>query len=234
MSQEPKDIFKRISDADEREKLAADVARLKPDLLCKAEASEDTFLMEVSRLEKKFHLVCRSRTGAKPPISLPVAVILSFTIGTDRYFMTTNIKDVGGGYYDVDFSKEFFHLQRRQSYRIRLPDNHPGDLKVAVIGRPDSGLTGKLVDISSGGARMLLKHADPVLKMDDKVEGSIVIGRRAPITYEGVVRHVKVESRNPPTQIIGVEFTNLTPLMEGKLFAITMELHRELFAKWDR
>lgn len=235
MSQDNKDIFTRISNPDEREKIAQDVARLKPDLLCKAEASDDIIPMEVSRIEQKFRLVCRTRAGAKPPIPLPVSVILSFSIGSDRFFMTTDIVDLGGGYYEVNFAKDIFQLQRRQSYRIRIPDNHFSDLKITVSNNNAvTNLSGRIVDISSGGARMLLKHADPVLKLDDKVEGTLVIGRRAPIAYQGVVRHVKVESQKPPAQIIGVEFTGMTPVMEGKLFAITMELHRELFARWEK
>lgn len=231
-AQDPKDIFTKISDLDDRVRLARDMVRLKGELICKSQSSEDTFRLEASRIEGTARVVCVHKSGTSMPSPVPVAVIVSFSVGSDRYFLMTSLSNIGGGYFEVDFSKDIFHLQRRQSYRIRFPDNHKSTYEIGRLNSQPRTMTGGIWDISTGGVRLLFPHDRPLLTVDDVVEGVLNLGQRQPLSFKGQVRHVKFERDDILRQIVGVEFLEMTTVMENRLFAITMELHRELLTRW--
>lgn len=234
MNQDPKDIFTKISDADDRERLAKDLVRLKSELVCKAQGAEDVFKIEANRLDGKTRVVCTHPSGTALPGTFPVPVIVSFGVGHEKYFMTSPMQNLGGGYFEIDFSNDVFHLQRRQSYRIRIPDNYSSTYEIGRLNGEPRVMTGPMFDISTGGVRLLFPHDRPALTVDDVIEGVLKLGPRESMGFKGQVRHVKFErAEGMLRQIVGVEFKDMTPVMENRLFAITMELHRELLARWS-
>lgn len=231
MEQDPKDIFTKISDLEERVRLANDLVRLQGELLCKAPVSDDVLRLLATRIEGIARVVCVQAPGWVMPGRLPADVIASFSVGSDRYFMNTSLLDMSGGYYELDFARDIFHLQRRQSYRIRIPESHRSTYEIGRVNGQPKTITGAVFDVSSGGVRLVMPPNAAPLSADDEVEGVLNLGQKTALPFKGQIRHVKTETT--ARQILGVEFRDLTPTQENRLFSITMELHRELFARWE-
>lgn len=234
MEQDPKDIFTKISNLDDRVRLAEDLVKLKGELLCKVQAAEDLFKLEASRIEGRTRLVCIHPSGSPLPGTFPVSAVVSFGVGHEKYFMTARLENVGGGYFELDFANDIFHLQRRQSYRIRIPEKYGGTYEIVTHDNKPRPMTGAIFDISTGGVRFLFPHNRPVLSVDDLVDGVLKIGPRERMPFKGQVRHVKFErDETALRQIVGIEFKGMSTGMESRLFSIVMELHRELLARWS-
>jgi hypothetical protein len=226
-----KDIFTKLAHANERDSLMQDLVKLRGELRCKAPNQEEMIRLEAHRWEPKA-LVCGLMPNTPPPTGLPQSVVTTFSVGAERYFLTAPLSETNGGFYSLATTVDIFQLQRRQSYRIRIPESYNSCLEIkAVNGKPFS-YKGMIQDISTGGCRAFLKSDKPVLHTDDIIEGILMVGHRPMFPFKGKARHIRVDLKPHPQQVLGVEFIEITAAMESKLFSLTMELHRELFSRW--
>jgi hypothetical protein len=222
------DIFSKLS-ADERLRLFKDLANVRGEIVCKGER-DDVFRLTVERATGKQELQCSVPFGFSLPNS-ESDILGNFFIGGERYFFKTPVR-VEGNIVILRMDTEIFHLQRRQNYRIRIPEKYQATLLISSHNKAAIKLSAQLIDLSSGGCRVALAASLPILETGDRIDGHIVIGKKDSIEIEGTVRHHKLEKSVPTTkQIFGVEFKALSTTIEGKIFAITMELHREFFSK---
>jgi c-di-GMP-binding flagellar brake protein YcgR len=158
-------------------------------------------------------------------------MICNFFIGGERYFFSSTVR-IEKDQIALRIDQDLFHLQRRQNYRIKIPDAYTATLLISQLNKAGSKLTGQISDLSSGGCRVVMTASTPVLEIGDIISGHIVIGKREPLEIEGTIRHHKLEATTKSSkQTFGVEFRQLDHFLEGKLFAITMDLHREFFSR---
>lgn len=233
MSLEAKDMFARISDEKEKLLVFQELVQKKQEVVCKIASAEDIFHLVASRIDYGRELICILRKDSHIPAALPAKIIANFTLNADKYFFQSDLVKLDGGYYEVSIPPELFHLQRRQSFRIRITDNYATSLKIVSVNGNPFTLTGKVHDLSAGGCRMVLPKDNPEFKSDDIIDFDIAIGTRPTMRMTGKVRHVKQELINDkPKQVAGIEFQNMNSMTEGKIFAVVMELHRELFTSW--
>lgn len=228
VNQETGDIFSKVS-SDERLRLFKDLATVRGEILCKGD-SNDIYRFVVERATGKQELHCSIPFG----LSLPTKeqeLLGNFFIGGERYFFKTPVR-VENDVVILRMDADLFHLQRRQNYRIKIPDSYQAQFLITSHNKRPIKLSGQIYDLSSGGCRVSLAAADPILETEDRIDGHIAIGNREPLEIEGTIRHHKIEKSGALTkQIFGVEFKPLSTQIEGKLFAITMDLHREFFSR---
>lgn len=228
MTQDGSDIFSKVS-ADEKLRLFKDLANVRGELICKGE-SDDIYRLIVERASAKQELQCSISFGLPFP-KQEKELLGNFFLGGERYFFKTPVR-IEKDIIILRMDSDLFHLQRRQNYRIKIPENYQATLLVSSLNKAPTKLNGQIFDLSSGGCRVVLTASTPILEHGDIVSGYIVVGKRDPLEIEGVVRHHKVEKGTALTkQVFGIEFRQLSPLIEGKLFAITMDLHREFFSR---
>lgn len=228
MSNDGTDIFSKVT-AEERTRLFRDLATARGEVTCKGDRDE-IYRLTVERATAKSELQCSVPFGLNSPKN-ETELLGNFFLGGERYFFKTPVK-VDGDVVVLRMDRDLFHLQRRQNYRIKIPENYQATLLISKLNGGTVKLSGQISDLSSGGCRVTLTAADPLLKTDDVLNTHVVIGKRESLEIEGIVRHHKVEKGASTTkQVFGVEFKALSSLLEGKLFAITMDLHREFFSR---
>lgn len=230
VSQNTTEIFSKTS-IDEGHRLFKDLANIRGEIICKG-SDEDVYRLTAERTTGKQELHCSVPFGFSKP-KKENDILGNFFIGGERYFFKTSLR-IEGDVVTLRIDVDLFHLQRRQNYRIRIPESYPASLLLSNYNGATVKLTGKLVDLSSGGCRASILTALPVFETGGRIAGQIVIKNRDPLGIEGTLRYHKFEkSISTPRQIFGLEFTALSSLVEGKLFALTMELHREFFSKYS-
>lgn len=225
-----KDIFTRISQENDRRKLFGDLAHARGEILCKGK--EETVFKVRAQLffESLKYIECVSESG---PLPAPQSdVLCHFFLGSEKYYFQSELQ-IWQGKIRLKVADEVFHLQRRQNYRVRIPENYKANFNIVKVNGKSENIPGQVADISSGGCRVIYKMDAPLMKMDDTVLGNLLISKRAPIEIEGIVRHIKVDNSamNGEAQIFGIEFNPLSPLIENKLFSLTMDLYKEIFRR---
>lgn len=221
------DIFTKISKPEERAKILRDLAKARGEIMCKG-LGESIFKLKAYKLEKD-RLSCLIQSDSAKPTLTQESVIATFNLGSEKYFYQAVAEFEDG---EIVFTALFdlFHLQRRQSYRVRVPDSYAGRFEITEINGTAKKISGILFDISSSGCRVVYPQPHPEIKVDDNIKARILIGGRAPIEVEANIRHIKLDSQTKPKQIFGIEFRPLSAQLEHRMFGLTMDLHRELFA----
>lgn len=223
------EIFTPVS-SQERTRLFKDLAANRTEIICKGE-SDQIYQLNAERTNPRQELVCSIPFGIPSP-QKEKTLVCNFFIGGERYFFSTPVK-IEKEQVLLRMDSELFHLQRRQNYRIRIPENYSSSFLISELNKVSTKLSGSISDLSSGGCRVMITASTPVIEVGDKILGHIIINKREPLEVEGTVRHHKIEefATKPAKQTFGVEFKPLSAFLEGKIFAITMDLHREFFSR---
>lgn len=222
------DIFTRISDPSEKAQHFLDLVKSRGEIIAKKpEPSAEVFVLLAHNYSNQ-KLTCKfsgSISALKPTSSL----ILTFFIGSEKYFFQTEYEIVGDQ-ISILCEKPLFHLQRRLDYRIRIPAGYQALFEIVSL----NGITNKrsilLQDLSGGGCRIKVDPKTFFLKTQDEMKGHLYLPDRDPISVTGSVRHIRTEGHGEGPLICGIQFIGLTEPIKNKIIAVVMDLYRELFA----
>ncbi|MFV3407164.1 flagellar brake protein [Bdellovibrio bacteriovorus] len=220
--------FKLIARADERAKLWDDMAKARGELLCKGTDDSICKLRVVLFNSKHQALECTFESPTQ--MKDQEEYLGHFFLGGEKYYFQSKAQVINGKVL-IPVPQELYHLQRRQNYRVRIPDGYQAFYNIILVNDKPQKITGQLADLSSQGCRVVYRLDAPLMKTGDKVTGHLLIGKRSPIEVQGEVRHIKVDDGNKVIQTFGIEFTPLPTILENKLFAITLEIHKEVFRR---
>ncbi|MBX3039394.1 MAG: PilZ domain-containing protein [Bdellovibrionaceae bacterium] len=233
MNMDPQDIFTKVS-PDESEKLLADLTANQASISLKLQSLDDLLSFQIQGRENGWNLICRLTDQASLPAGTTQEAIVSTQIGAEKYYMTGHLARRSDGLYSLRLEQKIFQLQRRQHFRLRIPDSYQAKYELSQLNGAPCKLKVIVHDISAGGCRLFLPHHRPELKSGDKIQGQFVMGGKTPLPAIGEVRHVKIEDlHGDEYQFIGVQFIDMTPALESRLIALVMELHRQFFTRKD-
>lgn len=198
-------------------------------ILCKNNAN-DFFQIQPLKWEKEKYLLCEAPPGAEN-IRYEGNLICSFNIEAEKYFFQSlvNISE-DGRWWRIDGMVDTFKLQRRQAYRIRIPDGYKTKCILRLPHETKNFSEGVILDISSGGCKLQIP-GHSALKNGQVMNLQLLFSRREPLELIGEIRHVQKVTEPKPHENLGVMFRSVNSMLESQLFAITMELHRELAGK---
>lgn len=223
-----KDIFTLIGREDEKIKLWQDLAQAKGELLCKGKEESICKLRVSFYNSKTLSLECVVESSTT--MANLEEYLGHFFLGGEKYYFQAQAQ-IHQGKVVVPLPKELYHLQRRQNYRVRIPESYNAFYNIILVNDKPQKISGSLADLSSQGCRVVYRLDAPLMKVGDTVTGLLVIGKRAPMEIQGIVRHIRVDEGNKVIQTFGIEFSPLSPIIENKLFAITMEIHKDVFKR---
>lgn len=171
--------------------------------------------------------------GSKSMQKSDAEVILNFMINEDRYFMQTKSSLYENKIY-IDVNPHLFVLQRRKSLRIEVPAIYPHQVRLIEHKGKVVFIEGRLIDFSAGGCRIELLQMEPLVSSLDELVIVLRLSHRNPLTLRARVRHTlsNVSSKNG-RQVFGIQFQGLGPIMENKMLSLSMEMQKELFAKFN-
>ncbi|HEY1079214.1 MAG TPA: PilZ domain-containing protein [Bdellovibrio sp.] len=221
------EIFKLISKEEDKIRLWEDLADAKGEILCKG---KDENLCNIKALffnEKTKSLECRFNS--------PVRLVLNeeylgyVFIGGEKYYFQAKAQ-FNQEYVVIPLPKELYHLQRRQNYRVHIPAGYKGSFEILSLNSVAGKISCDLADLSSQGCKLQCLVSKASFHVDDVISGQLILGSREPIALQGIIRHLQLDA-SKKTQTFGVEFTALSPIVENKLFALTMEVHKEVFKR---
>lgn len=226
-----KDIFALIDRNEEKSKLWKDLAQAQGEIICKGQEDVVCKLRVLSYNSKSESVECKFES--KDVLKSQEEYLGHFYLGGEKYYFQSAALTQQDR-ITVPIPKELYRLQRRQNYRVRIPDGYGASYSITTFnGKPEKWAS-PIADLSSQGCRVNFKGSSPQIKIGDKLGGTLLIGKRPPLEVQGIVRHVKLtegDSPNQTTQTLGIEFSPLPSILENKLFAMTMEIHKEIFRR---
>lgn len=222
------DIFTKISDVSEKNRLFLDLVNGKSELLAKLSTPHAEVFSLMSTQYKDQKIYCKTVT-VYPSLPKSGDLTLYFFIGGEKYFFQTDY-EILGEQMILKTGNPLFHLQRREDYRIKIPPTYKALLEIVSI----SGKTEKhsipILDLSGGGCRIELTPKQAHLKVHHELKGHLFLPDRNPIDVTASIRYIKTESTGKKALTCGVQFISLTEPVKNRIIAVVMDLYREFFA----
>lgn len=223
-----RDIFRKIPNS-EKKSLFRDAAQEKTVFYLKG-GGDEIILMSLFEYVENQVLVFELTEGS-PNLEGNQKVVVNFTVGDQRYYFHSSV-EVFGNHIHAPASTDVYILQRRKSPRLEIPSGYPSGLNLIEYSGTVGLIECDLIDFSTGGARILYRKHLPEFKAGDLLKVVVHLNHRRPIEVPAEVRHTAHDYLNG-TQTIGIQFTQLTSLLENRLLVVFMDLQRELFTKWN-
>jgi hypothetical protein len=168
-------------------------------------------------------------------IPLNQEVIVTFSIGQEKYFMKTVFTPHDfQRHYKMNLEPALFKLQRRNSFRVQIPTEYQAKVYLHHVDGKVASQKFPLFDLSGGGFSFEIPSNNPfqVLK-GQELEGDIEIGGRFKRKFNAVIRHViKVGSQGSGLSKIGTEFSKISATDQQEIVNTVMDIHRDMFSKF--
>ena len=147
----------------------------------------------------------------------------SLKVDTQVYFFKTKVRKLNGEtFLKTDF--DLFELVRRKEVRHKIPYEWPQNAALVLGSKRNKRLAANIVDLSKSGIRLQLLALVPEFRIGQKVAFTLRIHRRAIAFINGTVKHSKRVAGQLP--VIGIEFFDLTPIIEDKVLNICNDIVR--------
>lgn len=234
MAQSP---FEKVRSLVERRKLFESLLQEQSEILCKGEDDslfhfKPTVLAGDSVMEGWFSAI------EKNPVA-DTQILGNFTVGSEKYFFHAPLK-VSGDEGSFEVSCDVFKLQRRASLRLQIPASFGMYLAITEFQGKNIYTIAQIADISAGGARIFFSDAhstttasgtskDPGLRAGDQFKCVLRTNSKRNLDLSAIVKHSqKSVYHEEIIEQFGIEFTDLTPLLQNRLLGMTMDLQQRL------
>lgn len=149
--------------------------------------------------------------------------VVTFSLPPEVYFLKTQVGHHNGKFYFEEV-EEVFRLQRRDSFRLTIPESIP--TKVVF----ENGKSFRIYDISQGGFSIELPAVETdMFVTGTKVQADIEIRGESFSAVNCESKHARVQPLVRTKVLVGFQFHKLGPKMEQALFRIITDIARTHF-----
>ncbi len=159
-------------------------------------------------------------------------ILISFNALKDRLFAKTQLSRAADGRHFIDTFSELFRLQRRENFRITIPENAPLQAFINQLGEKNLKVKARVVDISLGGALIELPETEHVILTNDWIAGVISTEKEVGIQFKGYIRHIR-ELPTLQKRRVGVCFDKLVGNGLNELNKLVMKYYHKMFSKFS-
>ncbi len=222
-------IFYLLTKASDRTMLFHEVASKNCEIMVKGK-KDLSFRVRVKVFRNELDLLCESADGIQPTLFEGEEVMAQIDLNGEKFFLKTKAR-----WHDelliLPTNVDIYQLQRRQTWRIKIPRSYKAKAIIEKLGDESVNYEGMVLDFSVGGVRLQVPGALATVPRDTAIQIMLTFGNRSPILITGYIRHKVKDASNEKLQLFGIEFKPVSQLMESRLFALSMDLHRELFMR---
>lgn len=157
---------------------------------------------------------------------LPENVVVNFSVGKDRYYTVSDFTPLPNGKGILQLNDLLYRLERREFYRVALPDKMNRDCNIIAYDGRSSFVAAVIMDLSVGGARLqVLKGKLKEANANSVINCVLHIKDKWTFELKATIRHV-IEGQK--TDVYGIQFMEVSDPVQRKLISLLMELQREV------
>ncbi|MFN8791353.1 MAG: PilZ domain-containing protein [Bdellovibrionales bacterium] len=224
MAQDEK-IFQEVPFSAESDRILSDVVQTQTEIVVRLSESR-LHITRALQFVSPAKLQVDYPEGPRPMIEH--AVPMSFTCRDEKYFAQVFLQDLASELFLV-IKAPLYKVQRRQSFRLRLPHGYPMKAQLFEINGHAHQEPVRVIDLSEGGCSLQVSRSYGTL-VGAYLGLTVKIGNRPDFTQFGHVRYSRLEG---DSYRLGIRFDQ-NKGVNSELFNLTRDLYVELFSKWAR
>ncbi len=172
---------------------------------------------------KKFYLSIDARA-----LDLTQKYSFCIKMNSKVYFFKSQIfEDTKGIYFKDDIC--IYELRRRKDTRFELPLGWKQSCSIYAQMKKGLRLEARVLNISWSGIRLEVVPPFSEFLMNQEIQFSLQVHRRAELLCHGVIKYVKNNKNSGP--VLGIEFINKSRLFDSKIQNICEDLLRYFILK---
>ncbi len=194
------------------------------------DAEESVFKLKIVEFTESGTAVCHTLGKNKKVTKEKGEMVVLFYIGGEKFFLQTKFFS----HYDdifLDITSDIFILQRREDFRIKIPESYNAKLIVQQINENLCNIEWILLDLSGGGAKVKIDSNKTRLKHSDRIKAFLYLKNQEKMYISAKVVHQHLHSTTKDFENIGLQFVELNNQTKDKIISFVMDLYRQLFAK---
>lgn len=216
-----KSPFEKVKSNLEAKRIYERLAAENIEFYCKGENAFFTFQSQTFDTEQGLRGQVLVNEGESP---VHERVIVNFTVESDRYYTVSEFLPSGSEGLLI-FSGPLYRLERREHYRVSLPESMQRDCNIINCAGKTVFVAAVILDISAGGARLqVLKGKLPGCENGQTLRAVLHLKKKWKIELDVEVRHLLPGQR---TDVLGVRFIPANPAQGRQLVSVVMELQRD-------
>ncbi len=228
---DPQSFFVAITSKEEKDRIFREIVAKKTELKLKSLDSDgEIFIVEPMVIaDDSTDLTCKidGKVVVNPKDD---EVILKFSLGETLYMGQASFKYLYGTLY-LDTRGKLFRVQRRDSFRVKLPASFQGKVRVDVLDGQSFKKAFSLMDLSGGGCRFEAPAVGIELKSEQKWTGALLMPGRPELAVGGVLKHIASHPTMKDRVWIGTAFTGINMATTNRIEGLVMDLYRTFFAQ---
>ncbi|MES3036852.1 MAG: PilZ domain-containing protein [Bdellovibrionota bacterium] len=128
----------------------------------------------------------------------------------------------------LDLPFDIYQLQRREDFRLPIPDNGP--VKILVKGANGSTQVYSASDICSGGAKIICPDSTKLI-LGETYQTELQIENEDPIPVQSRVQHLKDITYGKNKIEAGLHFVNMSEKEQNSVYRMVILLYRRLYLR---
>jgi len=231
MDDEKLNIFIKIKETEEVKNILNSLNKDKYEISAKLPSSSEDIIQLVATSLLRTELSCQIKN--KPThMSIPEkgSLVIQVQMGDEKILAQPKYLIRDEQIY-LQMDCDFYQLQRREDFRLRIPSSFHSEILITNKNDQNVKYKGSLADISSGGCRYENHRKLFPIASNDTIKGTITFSGRPSVEISGVIRHIAPLPDNPEADLVGIQFQDLSAQSKNRIFALIMDIHRELFTK---
>lgn len=160
--------------------------------------------------------------------------IVTFAFGQEKYFIKTKFNSYGFNAYSINIDEPLYTMQRRGSFRVKIPASYNARIDIESINGTDVYKTFPLGDLSGGGAAIeVLSNEIFDIESGDELRGTIYVDDKLTKHIVSSVRYKEtIGSSGSGYTKVGIQFLNLSTQERQRIVRVVLDIHREMFSKF--
>lgn len=227
---DPQSFFVSITSKEEKDRIFREVVANKAELKLKSLDSDgDIFVVEPTVIEDdSYDLTCK--VVGKPNVGpKDEEVIVKFSLGETLYMGQAKFKQMYGVLY-LDTRGKLFRVQRRDSFRVKLPASFQGKVRIDSVDGKVFKKAFALMDLSGGGCRFEAPATEAELKSEQAWKGALLMPGKPELAVGGVLKHFAAHPMAKDKVWIGTAFAGNSMATTNRIEGYVMDLYRTYFA----
>lgn len=224
----PNNIFQLVSDPSEKMKILYDVIKSGQELIVRVADKDDTVHILDARMVQGSELLCSARSSEFP--GTEGEMIVQLQVNAEKYISNVAYRKKGE-FVSLSMEKKLFRVQRREFFRLLLPQGFRGTLLIPELFKAPFNQSFHVVDLSGGGCKVELPPLDLDIKAGTTFKGVLKLPGRPDFPLTCTVKHQHKLPGRTDGRWLGIEFFYQSEPERNRMAATVMDLYRELFAR---
>jgi hypothetical protein len=159
--------------------------------------------------------------------------LVSFVLDLSKYVLKGKVLQNEKGEWFLDVSGPMYLAQRRENFRVDVPNTVVKQVVATPVNRPEKQLSAQMLNISLGGCLLEVENCGSTLNRGDELKLTVELENGKEISLVAEIKRVGKIPKRPDNRQVGLEYQQMNGFTKSRVNEVVMKCYR-LTARYGR